>query len=220
MNKELQDRAWAALPKETRKQIRQDYLCGLYNIKNLLMDLFGLHNLTSATEPEEMLCVERKKVQELIKELRDKASECVRKDAKYMALGHTVTTLYELFGTKCLPVDDIPDLSNSQKIGNFCVGDKVRIKNGDAKGAVATIVFISEKDAMCRVEFAWKAQEVDLWYSEYDIEPYGKEPEATGNPFLDRELDEVIKQLSKIQNRLHTERVLKQISKQISKQED
>lgn len=133
MDNELQDRAWALLPKEFRNEVRELYFKWSFKpnepfssrpVLDLMERLFGRDNATSDTEY------------------------------------------------------DTPNLSNPSKIGNFCVGDKVRIKNGDAKGEVATIVYISEKDAMCRVEFARKAQEGESWYSEYDIEPYRKEPEA------------------------------------------
>lgn len=124
MNKELQDRAWAALPKETRKQIRQDYLCGLYNIKNLLMDLFGLHNLTSATEPEEMLCVKRKDVMERIKHLNSHPKEFSHGCFAY----ERADELINFFGDKCLP--DKTDVGFSYR-KDFDDGSFFEAKNGE-----------------------------------------------------------------------------------------
>lgn len=307
MNKELQDRAWAALPKETRKQIRQDYLCGLYNIKNLLMDLFGLHNLTSDTEPEEVLCVERSKVQEMYAaqdEIIRWSNDGPKGYRNRIEAEAVKLTLYEFFDKKCIPdktdvgfsyrkdFDDgsffeakngeftivaknTPNLSNSQKIGKdaekksepadtqnpFKVGDFVVFKHcinvfmiTDIRGENVVVdgktmyaywlfdkvdtepkfkpldrVCLKDERNVVRVVQSVNYDSRFLYYvngfsqaiEEDRLVPYlPEETEATQNPFLDRELDDVIKQLSKIQNRLHTERVLKQISKQISKQED
>lgn len=66
MNKELQNKAWAVLPKEFREEVKKLYTDVLDAIKsddpddrkwgyyriNLLEDLFGKHNLTSDTEPK------------------------------------------------------------------------------------------------------------------------------------------------------------------------
>ena len=97
MNTELQLRAWQCLPKEARDLARQIYqykcLVKDYNegANDTLESLFGEHNLKSSTEPEEMLMVERKKVQQLHKDfIRDEWYE-------------RAACLDELFGDKCLP---------------------------------------------------------------------------------------------------------------------
>lgn len=56
MNKELQDLAWASLPKETRgklKEIMKSVDTGVYTTR-VLNELFGHHNFASDTEPEEI----------------------------------------------------------------------------------------------------------------------------------------------------------------------
>lgn len=59
MNKELQDKVWACLPKEARDEIKRLYIDGVKQHKinriAIYKSLFGRHNLTSDTEPEEML---------------------------------------------------------------------------------------------------------------------------------------------------------------------
>ncbi len=66
MERETQNLAWCGLPKDTRGAIRMhrkfSQISG--HTKDLLESLFGKHNLESDTEPEEMLMVKRKKVQE------------------------------------------------------------------------------------------------------------------------------------------------------------
>ena len=54
MNKELIDRTWACLPRESKEVVKRrfqltDADCIAYDI---LTDLFGIHNLTSAAEGE------------------------------------------------------------------------------------------------------------------------------------------------------------------------
>ena len=72
MNKDLQNKAWASLPAEFRKEVREMYAQAenapdYEQTAITLHDLFGHENLKSDTEPEEMLMVERKKVQEKYK---------------------------------------------------------------------------------------------------------------------------------------------------------
>ena len=63
MDKKTQDLAWACLPKEVRDKIKkhyQSYSCNIYT-QSLFEDIFG-QNLTSDTEPEEMLFVNKKTI--------------------------------------------------------------------------------------------------------------------------------------------------------------
>lgn len=66
MNKELIDKAWSVLPKEFKEEVKEIYLnavvhhpCGYNHKTDLLKYLFGHHNLTSDTEGEEMLLVNK-----------------------------------------------------------------------------------------------------------------------------------------------------------------
>lgn len=97
MNKEQQDLAWKCLPKGMRKEIEDVFYykaTSANTIDNGFSDaleyLYGKHNLTSDTEPEEMLMVERKRVIEIYNPEYDGE------------------TLYELFGDKCLPEKEEP----------------------------------------------------------------------------------------------------------------
>lgn len=119
MTKELQDLAWSVLPKEFKEEVK----C-IGNILNkdasvmfgtigqlshkhldLFVKLFGKHNLTSDTEGEEMLCVPRKKVQEMYA-----ANERIKTDLPDKETGiisdHINHILGHLFGSKCLPDEE------------------------------------------------------------------------------------------------------------------
>ena len=109
MTKEQQDLAWACLPKEARDEMKET----LYDItvvddfhkgyKQALYDFFGHHNLTSDTEPEEMLYVERKKVQEVYKNSKEIVSNEVYGSKMYSMHLQIMCVLENLFGDKCLP---------------------------------------------------------------------------------------------------------------------
>ncbi|MDE6716557.1 MAG: hypothetical protein K2J70_00055 [Muribaculaceae bacterium] len=143
MNKEQQDLLWSVLSKEERESKRNfigtpsnnDFSRGC---KKAFSEIFGHHNLTSSTEPEDMLMVERKYIQEMY------------------ADGVGTHYLINLFGDKCLP--DTPDSSNISNIGKdelehrleqtvqasvqvepkpkFKVGDKVKVSCREKDGTV------------------------------------------------------------------------------------
>ena len=152
MNKEQQDLAWACLPKEARMAARETYRLAdreykfHYGKRHAFETMFGVHNLTSDTEPEEILMVERKKVQDYYK----KASEQInapcsnprdayeKQDARSQKL-----VLENLFGGKCLPdkpieekakeiVDIIKeDIDNPIQMPETMLNPKPKFKVGD-----------------------------------------------------------------------------------------
>lgn len=97
MTKEQQDLTWQCLPKETREDIRSSYkdICKDNEIttKLFLEELFGYCNLISDTESEEMLIVERKRVQ-------------IAYDTGTTSAERAM--IYALFGDKCLPNKEPP----------------------------------------------------------------------------------------------------------------
>lgn len=125
MNKEQQDLAWACLPKEARDTIRQNHAAArqtkLHYYCTALEDTFGVHNLTSDTEPEEMLIVERKKVQKLYYDFKTEKDRMHNQHENRMSLSGRVAMLQELFGDKCLPDKEQPK-------PKFDIGQKVLCK--------------------------------------------------------------------------------------------
>lgn len=116
MNKELIDIAWSCLPREFKEEVKRMYKSqnasyrvisssleklDLKNSIEALEYVFGIHNLTSDAEGEEMLCVPRKKVQEMYA-----ANERIKTDFPDKETGiisdHINHILGHLFGSKCL----------------------------------------------------------------------------------------------------------------------
>ncbi|MDE5976278.1 MAG: hypothetical protein K2G69_07000, partial [Muribaculaceae bacterium] len=185
MNKETQDLAWVCLPKEVREEMKET----LYDItvvddfhkgyKQALYDFFGHHNLTSDTEPEEMLMVERKKVISKYKSAeRDYESAKDSSIKKVYSFGRKSLLKY-LFGDKCL--SDTPDFSSLAKTGKdeesklkFDIGQKVRAKGTKQIG---TIKEPYPNDVGYRVYFEDGDGGWDKEYSADDLEPYTEENE-------------------------------------------
>lgn len=118
MNKELIDKAWACLPKEFKEEVKYKYNktktkkirkeCDL-GFLNAHEGMFGVHNLTSDAEGEEMLTVPRKKVKEKWQRACEQEAKYgraqdspVAREELYYNRG-ILSILDTLFGTKCLP---------------------------------------------------------------------------------------------------------------------
>lgn len=108
MDKNLQNLAWSCLPKEFKEEVKKYYdnpiALGATAVL-LLENLFGVHNLTSDAEGEEMLTVLKREVRSIY----DNAVELIAKyptdsDTNRMAM-LTKVLMEELFGSKCLPDD-------------------------------------------------------------------------------------------------------------------
>lgn len=133
MNKETQDLAWKCLPKEVRDEIKKRYKDLSSTIftdrYRELRDTFGLHNLTSDTEPEEMLMVRKSEVTELYNiglELLE--SDIEKPSDVILRLSRGIRfTLKKLFGDKCLP-------DKEEFKPKFDIGQKVVMKlNGSVR---------------------------------------------------------------------------------------
>ena len=188
MDAKLQDLAWKCLPKEARDNIRSEYtktsclprkeqyeLGVLHTIENT----FGFHNLTSDTEPEEMLMVKRKKVQESYQAILSDMRKAV---------------LEELFGDKCLPDKEPMKIDAADSLIIMAkdemditekpikVGDKVRVVKlyHDGSGheymaMTGEVIKVGEK--RCRIFNG--LIEVSLPYYMLEvIEPYTEENET------------------------------------------
>ena len=111
MNKELQRRNWACLPKETRDKVKVEIRQKVYPVKNYLIDIFGYHNIISDTEPEEMLHARRTDVMNAYKF----ATRCSPSHHDKDYWDGVAQTLGNLFGDKCLPDEDPETKSKEAK---------------------------------------------------------------------------------------------------------
>lgn len=159
MTKEQQDLAWACLPKEVRDEIKEIYQAKVDSThigetyQELILDeIFGCHNLTSDTEPEEMLMVSRIEVQE--------AYKAVVSDKRR-------SVLFELFGDKCLP-------DKEEAEPKFPIGSIVRITNKKNpyhghKGKFGKVITYDVKFNRYAIEG------IPSEWEEGDLEPYTEE---------------------------------------------
>lgn len=163
MTKELQDLVWSILPKEFREEVKKIYqdltvdydkyakedawdtANAIYSKICILREVFGWNNLTSDADGEEMLTVEKGKVQFMFDGL-DSTRVNDEYDRGYKAGKEFI--LHGLFGSKCLP-DNVDSLdSNVDSLepkpavpklrrGSFAYHDNVKVRitkikaNGD-----------------------------------------------------------------------------------------
>lgn len=126
MDKTLQDLAWSCLPKEFKEEVKNHYRqlmlvldrfqsktslnneecdrCDLVREKITVYNkLYGHHNLTSDAEGEEMLCMSKKRVQEMYKNNCDEIRRENISSSDKDCYEYANEVLKTLFGSKCLP---------------------------------------------------------------------------------------------------------------------
>lgn len=117
MNKELSDRVWKILPKEFKEEVKKMFeedkkhpeihtTCGITtayhnNMGQRLIDLFGLHNLTSDAEGEEMLTVSANTVRAYKENIDKYLPSAYSAYDKGFWTGQKAV-FEDLFGSKCL----------------------------------------------------------------------------------------------------------------------
>lgn len=114
INRTTKDLAWQVLPKEFKEEVKKEYKYETSLSRKSLMDhIFGHDNLTSDAEGEdEMLCVSRKEIQQLVAANDVVILEAAGIDNIETIQAKTVNTiLNRLFGSKCL-LDENKECSN------------------------------------------------------------------------------------------------------------
>lgn len=139
MNKELQDKAWAVLPKEFRDEVKNIFLSSPYiGMMRILVDIFGYDNVIHNTETEEMLTVSRRRVVDLYKKFNPPPFGLSRdRHAGIMF------AIEQIFSSKYL----IDESRNIESKPMFEVGDKVLISDDprlpkEYRGRIGTVVLI------------------------------------------------------------------------------
>ncbi|MDE7464978.1 MAG: hypothetical protein K2M59_03765 [Muribaculaceae bacterium] len=176
MDKEMQDKLWTSLPKEARIWIRKEYRDILNKLwqrsaylrgrLRMMRDIYGEHNLTSDTEPEEVLTILRK---DIIEEFNQATADLSRTgNLEYKGKREL---LKNLFGDKCLPDKLIPSDSTELK-SKFKLNEIVRVTSYDKYGVVGRIIKVDEEDD----RFFYTLEGVSDWrFVEKNLEPYTEE---------------------------------------------
>lgn len=221
MTKELQDHVWSILPKEFKLEVKKEYRKGyVCETLTMLITLFGRHNLTSDAEGEEMLTVEKGKVQFMFDGL-DSTRVNDEYDRGYKAGKEFI--LHGLFGPKCLPdnvessepnVDSLPqnpteNCDNKSHISADCnkpaepkfkVGDIAVVRGFNhpllkQDGAIVTILSYHDKGDFYSCAIAPNVGiDVDAKYLEPYTEPVNE---------ADKYFDNILKDSFRNHNRLH-----------------
>ena len=119
MAKEQQNFAWASLSKKARSSIKRAYFYPALNedynrgFNEAIEEILGKDNLTSDTEPEEMLMVERRKVQKLYESIHDDYL-AADESLPYFLAQNAESLLKTLFDDKCLP-------DKAEEIADKCI---------------------------------------------------------------------------------------------------
>lgn len=180
MTERQQNENWERLTPDFRKEIKRMFSLKVYNdfssgYNQALILLFGKHNLTSDTEPEEMLMVKRKKVQEEWKYIAER---------NYAAFG--LAPLQRLFGDKCLSEKE-PSVKVEPKY-KFSLGQKVIMNfHGGEKGTISER--LPPQDGIVWNCYKVKELPYHLW-RENELEPYTEQEtnnENKGNVVVCRE---------------------------------
>lgn len=213
MNKELQDKAWSVLPKEFKEEVKKMFQKDINTCNNMnqamrciLVDIFGLHNLTSDAEGEEMLHIKRSEVTSRY-EAYSKESANVKNNEPYLQFCEgRLNVLTNLFGSKCLP-DDTKDDTKEPKPAEpkFKVGDKVKIaKNGNVyNNSIGEIIDISSNESAYILFCNGQA-----WFRLTDLEPYTEPEEKSRNlsqetANCDKHFDNILKDSFRNERRLN-----------------
>ena len=177
METRIQNLAWSCLPKKTREALKRAYKYQCQNIdynrgfNEALEEVFNRHNLTSDTEPEEMLMVERKELIKRHTNALGRAKESSNPTETYSEGYYDGQTaiLEELFGNKCLPDKEEPK-------PKFKVGDRVifacKPYDNLRDGKIATIQ--SVEISPCGI-IIYSFKEYSINFREEYLEPYTEE---------------------------------------------
>lgn len=195
MTTELQNKAWSCLPKEFKEEVKELYDSGIKmmdirpsaseiyaNKLSTLEGIFGIHNLTSDAEGEEILMAPRKKVQEMyahydaISTDPDRPKDYI--ESCYEFADGIIIALDELFGSKCLP-DEAPKPAEPK----FKVGDKASYVCSPTLKHKCTVTKVMQNEHSGKWEynvmFEWGKP--GIYLPESDLEPYTEPKEEIRN---------------------------------------
>ena len=179
MNKEQQNLLWACLPKKTRAKLKRAYKYQCPNrdynrgFNEALEDVFSSHNLTSDTEPEEILIAKADDVKEFYKN-----GQFLKRYKETKSTGELIESwLVKLFGDKCLP-------DKEQSKPKFKVGDKV-IAIDNISAIFPGPMIIKSVSLIEDGKHYYNVIEYGFKFHEDNLEPYTEEPNVSTNDTKD-----------------------------------
>lgn len=177
MDKTLQTTAWNCLPKEFKEEVKYEYHRAATKATKDEYDLgfmhahegmFGIHNLTSDAEGEEMLYANKSKVQKIFAGQTEVQKSTPCGTILHHEAAAKAELLYTLFGSKCLPDEVAKEPTAAEP--KFKVGDYVRYKGGVHK------VVATAKDNRCYLN------KILGCIDESDLEPYTEQTDLNKSP--------------------------------------
>ena len=223
MKRELQSLAWNCLPIEFKDEVKTTYReytefiaakaepayrrTGYIVAQTELELLFGIHNLTSDAEGEEMLCVPRKKVQEIFQRNSKRIGECCPTcdNDEILKCDSRCGLLLNLFDSKCLPDENFSNVGKLEENGEvqrkykYKVGQKVILHS---YGREVSTITDSFDDGGVWLKYKVKALPNHVW-NENELEPY-IEPQEESKPVTDcNDVDRLIKDYFRDMRRLN-----------------
>ena len=198
MNKYLQDLAWSVLPKEFKEEVKKYYRTlheqykdydGLHlenakaKVQERIVTLeysFGIDNLTSDAEGEEMLTVSRKKVQEMF--AANKRSKSAFAGTEIASESEQINhVLFSFFGSKCLPDAHEDNFTSKDELNEdnfgksepiYHIGQKVVYKK---KGTIKIITGIDSVSDETGTSYYYDTKDVNgnnaLQFHESELAP-------------------------------------------------
>lgn len=176
MNTELQDKAWSVLPKEFKEEVKKLYREFAFTREGYYVELFGLHNLTSDAEGEEMLTVSSNSVRVYKENIDRYRPKAVSAYDKGFWIGQDAA-LQDLFGSKCLP-DNVDSLKPKPANPKFAKGDMIHSKFFGYEGDYRVVGYTdgSPKHYDCIDKNG-----LNYRFPESDLEPYAEPEEKSRN---------------------------------------
>ena len=196
MKAEIQNQLWAILPKEARTEVKVAYGIDTINkhfdnsYNTALIDIFGLHNLTSDTKPEEMLYISRETVIEKYAEIFCNKAPYLDDSPEALSCQACLKVLESLFDNKCLP-------DKEEEIADKCIEPVKEHFEKECKPKFKAHDIVVFNDNICRItgtDYENKEYQVERisdnnlmgWVNEQVLEPYTEENKE---PMEEKELN-------------------------------
>lgn len=206
MDKKLQDLAWSILPKEFKEEVENQFRDGFNDDRNAIGRLFGIDNLLSDAEGEEMLYCEKGVVLSIFNENRRILNNITEPDDIKEIRKTQNILLYTLFGSKCLP-DEACNVASSDVAGSKPKPTEPKFKRCKKVITPSGEVCIIEDTHFENGCWLCLVGAPARWIPESDLEPYTEPKEnvnlSQDSANCDKEFDNIPKDSFSKERRLN-----------------